>query len=230
MSVRLALLQRLLPTFVKLRILDELTRITAEGFAAEVPHWTGRLFDDRVRAYAEFTAREAGRLVADADHAAIEAAQERLRRGATNLGAKVRRDLGFRRPDEAFAALKLLYHQIGIEVTGGPAGSPAGDASPARRPVGAGDGDLGAAGDSAAAAAGAPGLGGDPVADEITVTRCFFADYYTEPVCRVIAALDAGLAAGLFGGASFEFTQRLTEGKPCCRAILRPLGRGGAAQ
>jgi hypothetical protein len=230
MSLRLALLQRLVPKFAKLRMLDELTRITAGGFAAEVPHWTRRSFDDRVRAYAEFTAREAARLVADADRAAIEAAQDRLRRGATNLGARMRRGLGLRRPDEAFGALKLLYHQIGIEVSGGLVGSPAGDGSPASRPFGEADGDLGAARDSAAAAVGAPGPAGNPAAGEIMVSRCLFADYYTEPVCRVIAALDEGIAAGLFDGASLEFTQRLTEGKPCCRAVLRPLGRREAAK
>ena len=33
--------------------------------------------------------------------------------------------------------------------------------------------------------------------------------------------MDAGVVAGLFDGASLEFSQRLTDGSPCCRAVIR---------
>ncbi len=55
---------------------------------------------------------------------------------------------------------------------------------------------------------------------EITIGRCFFADYYSDSVCRIVEALDQGLVAGLFTGASLEFFERLTEGRPQCRAFV----------
>lgn len=214
MSARLAVLRWFFPAPLKLWMMRELARVTAEGFdttaPASVRHGS---FDARLAAYAEFTAEEARRLAgaggaadgvdgpgdtetpggrAPAEVAAVKA---RLRRGAAGLGAAVRRRLGLRRPAETFEAWKLLYHQLGIEVAGDPHGG-------------------------------------------LTITRCFFAEYYDESVCAVIEALDDGLADGLFGGASLVFSERLTsrEGpasgesltarQPCCRALLR-LAPGG---
>jgi hypothetical protein len=179
MSLRLALLPRILPERAKLRLLDRLARTTAEGFEVKAPTWTGGSFDARLRQYAEFTAQEAGLLADCGDETAIAAAKERLRSGAQGLGEAVRRGLLLRRPEDAFDSFRLLYHEIGIEVNAGPLG-------------------------------------------EITIDRCFFADYYTESVCEIVVALDQGLAAGLFDGASLEFRERLTGGKPSCRAFLCP--------
>lgn len=178
MSLRLALLRRVFPEKLKLYMLDELRRVTAEGFATDAPEWPGRSFEDRLAAYAAFTAKEAALLTSGLDQAVIEGTKERLHHASCRLGARMRRFLGLRRPDEILEAWKLLYGQIGIEVAGDP--------------------DSG-----------------------IRVTRCFFADYYTEAICGVIEALDEGLAAGLFGGAKLEFVERLTGGCACCRAILR---------
>lgn len=55
---------------------------------------------------------------------------------------------------------------------------------------------------------------------EVKIGRCFFADYYSEPVCEFISSLDQGLVSGLFEGASFDFRARLTGGGDCCRALL----------
>lgn len=180
MNPRLILAGRMLLPRVKRRVLDELARVTAEGFGTAMPEWTGGSFDIRLGDYARFTAREAGLLIAAGDDSATEAAKERLRSGATRLGASLRRALGVRRPAEAFTALRLIYHQIGIEIAGGPSGG-------------------------------------------VTVSRCFFAGCYDPRVCRVVEALDQGLIAGLFDGWMLEFSERLTEGKPCCRAVVRPV-------
>jgi len=53
---------------------------------------------------------------------------------------------------------------------------------------------------------------------ELLITQCFFSRFYTGEVCHLISALDAGLAAGLFGSGSLTFDQRITEGNSCCRA------------
>jgi hypothetical protein len=64
---------------------------------------------------------------------------------------------------------------------------------------------------------------------DITVRRCAFSDTYSAEVCRLVGALDFGLLAGLAGADRLEFTQRITEGAPCCLARLRPLPAPEAA-
>jgi hypothetical protein len=55
---------------------------------------------------------------------------------------------------------------------------------------------------------------------EVTIKKCFFSDYYSPQVCRVISSLDEGIAAGLSDGGRLSFSKRITEGNPCCRARL----------
>ncbi len=65
------------------------------------------------------------------------------------------------------------------------------------------------------------GLGIDLEGEEgggIIVRRCSFSAVYSPAVCRLISRLDAGVLAGLAGGGGLEFSERLTEGAPCCRA------------
>jgi hypothetical protein len=57
-------------------------------------------------------------------------------------------------------------------------------------------------------------------AGEIMIRRCFFSEFYSSPVCGLIASLDQGLFAGLSDGGRLAFTQRITEGNPCCSAAL----------
>lgn len=58
---------------------------------------------------------------------------------------------------------------------------------------------------------------------EITIRRCFFSQFYSSVVCDVISALDSGVMAGLAGGGQLVFSQRITEGKDCCKAcLMRP--------
>jgi len=49
------------------------------------------------------------------------------------------------------------------------------------------------------------------------IRQCFFSRYYSAAVCRLISALDEGLAAGLAGGGRLCFEQRLTDGGSCCQ-------------
>jgi hypothetical protein len=55
---------------------------------------------------------------------------------------------------------------------------------------------------------------------EVTVRRCAFSTVYSPAVCRLVSALDRGLLAGLSGGGDLRFSQRITEGAACCRAVL----------
>ena len=183
MSLRLATARHVFPGWARNWMLDELARVTAEGFTLPSPVWTERSFSGRLAQYASFTATQAEALLRSGDTDAIQATRERLRRGAEGLGKRVRRLLGVRTAEDAFETLALLYHQIEIEVAGGPLG-------------------------------------------EVRVERCFFAGIYTEPVCGLIAALDHGVVSGLYGGASLRFSERLTGGAPCCRAVLELVETG----
>jgi hypothetical protein len=62
---------------------------------------------------------------------------------------------------------------------------------------------------------------GNPLG-EIRINRCFFSTRYTPETCQLMSALDAGLLAGLSNGGHLVFSQRITEGYPCCRALLVP--------
>ena len=53
---------------------------------------------------------------------------------------------------------------------------------------------------------------------EVIIRHCFFSKIYTADVCRLISALDEGVAAGLSGGGVLSFEERITDGKKCCRA------------
>jgi hypothetical protein len=55
----------------------------------------------------------------------------------------------------------------------------------------------------------------------VTVKRCYFSHFYSGPVCDLISALDDGVFSGLSGGGRLTFSERLTEGKACCRAKLQ---------
>lgn len=52
----------------------------------------------------------------------------------------------------------------------------------------------------------------------IAVRRCLFSGFYTPAVCAFISALDAGFLCGLTGGGTLAFSERITDGAPCCRA------------
>jgi len=56
--------------------------------------------------------------------------------------------------------------------------------------------------------------------DEIIIKQCIFSKYYSGEVCRLISSLDEGLAAGLSGGGSLCFNQRITEGGSCCKGYF----------
>jgi hypothetical protein len=55
----------------------------------------------------------------------------------------------------------------------------------------------------------------------VTVERCYFSQFYSGPVCNLISALDDGVFSGLSGGGRLAFSERLTEGRECCRAKLQ---------
>jgi len=55
---------------------------------------------------------------------------------------------------------------------------------------------------------------------EIIIKQCFFSNYYSGEVCKLISSLDEGLAAGISGGRRLCFNQRITEGGSCCKGFF----------
>jgi hypothetical protein len=202
MSLRVTMFRRLPRSFYRGRLLDQLAQATADAFGTKAPDWKGSPYAERLTAYAEYTATEAARLASPGAPAggcgAIDVVMERLYGDAADLGADLRRRLGISGMQEALMALGLLYRQIGIDIGGRTADGASG---------------RGAADDAVDGASAGQA--------DIQVNRCFFADHYSESTCRVMSALDAGVVDGLFGGAAFEFSQRITDGSPCCRAVIR---------
>jgi hypothetical protein len=65
---------------------------------------------------------------------------------------------------------------------------------------------------------------------EITISRCYFSSFYSPEVCRVMSAMDRGLFAGLAGDGELVFIERITEGRPCCRARFTLAGSPASAR
>jgi hypothetical protein len=54
----------------------------------------------------------------------------------------------------------------------------------------------------------------------VVIRSCFFSRYYSEETCRIMSSLDGGITAGLSAGGKLSFSQRITEGMPCCKACI----------
>ena len=182
MSLALRLLDGHIPAVARRAALRALFATTAAGFGCPVPPLDGLDADALLRRYAEFTRDQAEAALRDGRD--LPALQDRLERGASALGARLRAGLRLRTTEDAMAAARVVYGLLDIDLRG---------------------------------------TGGG----EFTVRRCAFSEVYSAEVCRLVGALDSGLLAGLSGGDRLEFSQRITEGAPCCLAQLRPGRRVG---
>ena len=74
------------------------------------------------------------------------------------------------------------------------------------------------------------GSDGGSGSGEITISRCYFSSFYSPEACQLMSAMDRGLLAGLAGGGELVFIERITEGRPCCRARFTLAGSPSSAQ
>lgn len=56
---------------------------------------------------------------------------------------------------------------------------------------------------------------------QLTISACFFSRFYTPEQCRTMSSVDEGIIAGLLGGGTLQFTERLTENCGRCSACFR---------
>ena len=54
----------------------------------------------------------------------------------------------------------------------------------------------------------------------VRISACYFSTLYTPSMCALMSSADSGIIAGLFGGGSLTFTERITEGCDGCRACF----------
>ena len=59
------------------------------------------------------------------------------------------------------------------------------------------------------------------ITGQITIRECYFSHIYSKDTCQLISSLDEGILSGLSGErGKLEFSDRLTSGAECCRAIF----------
>ncbi len=54
----------------------------------------------------------------------------------------------------------------------------------------------------------------------IVVRKCSFARLYSPTTCKLMSSFDEGVLAGLNGCGALQFSERLSEGSSCCRAVF----------
>ncbi len=214
MSLRLFLLERHVPAPIRRRMFGRLVGLTANAFGVPAPDLSRLRLDEAIERFARFTRDETERTLAVSPSS--DECRDRLFDGARELGSSIRRSLGVRGPDEAMRALRLLYAAIGItlDVRGSfdicSAGLPWPERSRRHARVGG--------------AKAPPYINSESArccdTGEIVITRCAFSRVYAPAICEFISALDAGIVAGLTGGTTLVFTERITAGAPACRARL----------
>jgi len=174
MNLRVRFLRRLPRSFLRGWVLDRLFPLSVEAFGRPAPKTGGMKPEEKLRAFALYTAQEAERGLAEGDLAA-ERIRDRLFQGTRELGKELGRRLGIRGPQAAVELCGDLYAWLGIDAE----------------------------------------CQGE---DGIVIGGCYFDRFYSAEVCRVMSAMDAGIAAGLAGGGMLRFSERRTEGAACCRA------------
>ena len=187
-----------IPEYIKNKKLDDLFRLTAAVFQTESPEIHGQPFPDRLAEYARFTKDQAERCLswegsAEERESRIDRIEGKLYQGSFLLGEDLRKKLHIKTRRQAAEALQLIYRIIGI------------DFRYDRQEI---------------IRNGSPGTLRTGRSDGFTVKACYFSEYYSVEVCKLISSLDAGLAAGLSCG-ELCFTRRITEGCSCCRGYFR---------
>ncbi len=63
-----------------------------------------------------------------------------------------------------------------------------------------------------------------PIPGTLIFTACYFGEGYTPEHCAFMSAFDDGFVSGLCGGGSLVFSERITQGCPCCKALFASEG------
>ncbi|MCD8224101.1 MAG: hypothetical protein LUC99_04485 [Clostridiales bacterium] len=94
--------------------LQILMRQTAKAFGVDVPNAAGRSTPELLKAYAQFTAKEAMRAIQHGDD--LETLHQKLYQMTYTLGSRLRRWLNPKDEKDCFSVIALLYRNIGIQI------------------------------------------------------------------------------------------------------------------
>ncbi len=109
----LSILQLHIPGFIKKKKLIQLFTLTAHAFACEPPPMAGLDFDQCLVAYALFTHQQTERYLAESSD--LDELQDKLYRGAYQLGRELRNELGISTFKQAVLMMKVIYKMLGID-------------------------------------------------------------------------------------------------------------------
>jgi hypothetical protein len=116
MNIRLLALKIHIPLFIKKKKLEELSDIVADAFGKPKPTMKGLSYDERLKAFASFTAKEAQMLFREEQH--LEEVRTKLYEKAHKLGQKIRKDFRIRSTQEIMEMSRILYQILGIDFEG----------------------------------------------------------------------------------------------------------------
>jgi hypothetical protein len=116
MSLALRLLDGHVPAVARRAALRALFATTAAGFGCPVPPLSGLDADGLLGRYAQFTRDQAEAALRDGRD--LPALQDRLKRGARALGARLRAGLRLRTTEDTMAAARMVYGLLDIDLYG----------------------------------------------------------------------------------------------------------------
>lgn len=178
------------PEYIKNKKLDALFRLTADAFQGEVPKLRGLTFSERLAKYAGFTKEQAEKALNR------EGPDEERKIKIGTIEGKLYQG-SFLLGKELGKSLHIKTWEQAVEALEMIYQIIGIDFLYERRDTSENSGSGG-----------------------VTINECYFSEYYSAEVCRLISSLDAGLAAGLSGGGRLCFTRRITEGSSCCKGFF----------
>lgn len=174
MNLRLMILDKFVPSFIKTARIKELFITTAAAFEVALPDLYGIKYPALLEEYVHFAKNESDKILNNEQRTAE--IRSRLYKSAVETGLLLKDELRIKNFEEVLVASRIFYRILGIEFSGDAGG-------------------------------------------KITISQCLFSRYFSAKHCALFSALDEGVAEGLSNG-QLRFTQRITDNKECCKAII----------
>ncbi len=116
MNIRLLALKIHIPSCIKKKKLEELFVLVADAFGKPEPPLKDLSYDERLKAFASYTTREAEILIREGQN--HEEIKNKLYEKAYKLGQKIRKDFRIHSVQEIMEMSRILYQILGIDFEG----------------------------------------------------------------------------------------------------------------
>jgi hypothetical protein len=121
MNLRLIILKRFIPQYIKTAKIKELFTITASAFEVALPDLSGLKYRDLLQEYACFTKSESNKILKNTQKTAE--VRSRLHKNALETGLRLKDELKIKNYDEVLVASGIFYRILGIEFSGDTSGN-----------------------------------------------------------------------------------------------------------